>query len=120
MCFFFYSVYALMFLLTNCKNDVLKGIIKEAALVLDFLSRTDCDLFFQYNICNAIRKYTVPVLTKLEEEFACETDAANDTSEKPMGYCLNNLISLYLMRILLHRFLLTFDSLQSVGSVISI
>ncbi|RLN12333.1 hypothetical protein C2845_PM09G03390 [Panicum miliaceum] len=67
------------------------GIIQEAALVLDFLSRTDCDLFFQYNICDAIRKYTVSVLTKLEEEFACETDAANDTSEKPMGVSNLNL-----------------------------
>jgi len=67
------------------------GISQEAALVLDLLSRTERDLFLQYNICDAIRNYTVPVLTMLEEEFACETDAANDTSEEPMGVSNVNL-----------------------------
>jgi hypothetical protein len=68
--FWFYSFYANKFLVTNFKNVVLKGVAKEAQMILDIEHCRSTSEYTDFFASQVMRSSIATALVKLEEELA--------------------------------------------------
>lgn len=87
MCLFlslgYYSFYAYKLLVTNCKNNVWKGVATEAQMILDSVYNESSSVCMDYLASQHVRGIIAIALTRLEQELVCP--AGSDTTSLKGG-----------------------------------